>query len=89
MGIQFNIKSAEARELADRLADLTGENLTEAVTGALREKVERIERRNRMKKESVVEKWLAIGADIKRRYPDMPGSADVDILLYDENGLPK
>ncbi len=89
MGIQFNIKSVEARELADRLVELTGTNRTAAVTEALREKVERIERRNRRKKESVVEKWLTIGADIKGRYPDMPGSADVDALLYDENGLPK
>jgi antitoxin VapB len=84
MGVQLNIKSAEARDLAERLSRATGEGLTEAVTAALRERLERLER------PSIVEtrrKWLAIGADIARRYPDMPASTAID-ELYDEDGLP-
>jgi len=85
MGVQLNIKSPEARALVERLSEVTGEGLTEAVTTALRERLDRLARPTR---EQLVEKWLAVGADIKRRYPDMPESADIEGLLYDEDGLP-
>jgi antitoxin VapB len=85
MGVQLNIKSAEARDLAERLSRATGEGLTEAVTAALRERLERLERPSR---EATRQKWLSIGADIAQRYPDLPASAEIDGLLYDEDGLP-
>jgi antitoxin VapB len=40
--MSLNIKRPEARALAERLAKLTGETLTEAVTTALRERLARI-----------------------------------------------
>lgn len=86
MGVQLNIKSAEARELAEKLASATGETLTEAVTKALRERLHHI---GRLPRKELVEKWIAIGRDNRERWPDMPGSADIDDLLYDERGLPK
>jgi antitoxin VapB len=85
MGVQLNIKSAEARDLAERLSRATGEGLTEAVTAALRERLERLERPD---KAETKRKWLAIGADIARRYPELPTSAEIDRALYDEDGLP-
>jgi antitoxin VapB len=45
MGMQLNIKSDEAYALATRLAELTGENRTTAVTDLLREKVTELERK--------------------------------------------
>jgi len=87
MGIQLNIKSAEARELAEKLAGATGESLTDAVTTALRERLQRV---RKLSASELKAKWLAIGAENRRRFPDMPGSADIDALLYDsETGLPK
>ena len=41
MGTQLNIKSEDAYRLASELAELTGENLTAAVTAALRERLDR------------------------------------------------
>ena len=87
MGIQLNIKSAEASNLAKQLADTTGESLKDAVVTALRERLQRV---RRLSDEELVAKWTAIGKENCRRFPDMPGSADIDALLYDaETGLPK
>lgn len=82
---QLNIKNPETRRLADELSGLTGESVTEAVTQALRE---RLERKKRAKsKEGVAEKLLEIG----RRWRDEPerDPRDPDDILYDEFGLIK
>ena len=42
--MSLNIKNPEAHALAARLAKKTGETLTDAVTIALRERLERLER---------------------------------------------
>jgi antitoxin VapB len=87
MGVQLNIKSEEARELAKKLADATGESLTDAVTTALRERWQRV---RKLTTEEFIEKWSAIGTENRRLHPDMPGSADIDALLYDpDTGLPR
>src|ERR1700689_3961291 len=41
MGAQLNIKREDAKRLASRLSELTGESLTTAVTEALRERLDR------------------------------------------------
>ena len=41
--MSLNIKNPEAHALATRLAQKTGETLTDAVTTALRERLERLE----------------------------------------------
>ena len=46
--MSLNIKSPEAHALATRLAQKTGETLTDAVTTALRERLERLERSRRL-----------------------------------------
>ena len=80
----LNVKDPEAHRLAEAIAQQTGETLTRAVTEALRERYERLQR-NRSK--ASVEELLAIAdraaVHVKRPYIDHAE------LLYDENGLPK
>ncbi|WP_037057962.1 type II toxin-antitoxin system VapB family antitoxin [Pseudonocardia asaccharolytica] len=45
--MSLNIKSREAHELTRELACLTGESLTQAVTEAVRERLERVRGNNR------------------------------------------
>ena len=80
----LNINDRDARLLAEAIAAETGETLTHAVTTALRERYERIRKRNSD----------ALAADIrsiaKRASAHIKGAAlDHAELLYDEHGLPK
>jgi len=80
----LNVKDPEAHQLAQAIAKETGESLTRAVTEALRERYERLQRRRR---KASVEELRAIAkriaAHVKRPYLDHAE------LLYDENGLPR
>ncbi len=81
----LNVRNPETNRLAEDLARETGETKTEAVTQALRERLERV-RRDR------TATTLADELDEIARYfgslPERdPRSAD-EILGYDENGLP-
>jgi antitoxin VapB len=80
----LNIKNPEAHTLAARVAALTGETMTEAVTTALRERLARIE-----KNEELAAELLALGRDCAARLKDPWRSADHAELLYDERGLPR
>ena len=57
----LNIKNQEAHRLARQLANLTGESMTEAVTAALRERLNRVRRGD--EGEGLAERLLAIGRD--------------------------
>ena len=83
MSVVLSIKSAEADELARELAQLTGESLTDAVTVALRERLER----QRHDRSDLVERLLAIGASA-RDLPRLDIRLDDEIIGYDEHGLP-
>jgi antitoxin VapB len=84
--VALNIKDARTDHLARELAKLTGQSITEAVAGALEEKLE-AERRRRGKKinrdalRKIVERIAA------QPFADTR-SAD-EILGYDEYGLPR
>lgn len=78
----LKIDSAEARTLAGELAQLTGETVETAVTGAIRQRLER-EREKAAKLKHLRELAAEIRAHIRE-----PGSSDHS-WLYDENGLPK
>ncbi|HKD84604.1 MAG TPA: type II toxin-antitoxin system VapB family antitoxin [Terriglobales bacterium] len=80
----LNIKNPEAHRLAEELAHRTGETMTEAVTQALRERLERI---RRPQKGRLAERILAIGRDCAAHLEEPIKSMDVDDLLYDEDGL--
>lgn len=82
----FNIKNAEAHRLAKKLADLTGESMTAAVTQALRERLERV---GHAKHGSLAERLLVIGKRSARHLKEPFRSADHGDLLYDERGLPR
>jgi antitoxin VapB len=80
----LNVKDPAAHRLAEAIAEATGETMTRAVTEALRERYERIQKG---RGKATVEELLAIAdraaAHVKRPYVDHAE------LLYDENGLPK
>jgi antitoxin VapB len=82
---QLNIKNPETRQLALELSRITGESVTEAITAALRERLERMKRVR--SKEGVAEKLLEMG----RRWRTEPelDPRDPDEILYDEFGLLK
>jgi antitoxin VapB len=82
----LNIRNEEAEQLAAALAKMTGETKTEAVTQALRERIERV-RRGRARRR------LADELDeIALHCSTLPlrdaRSAD-EIMGYDEHGLPR
>jgi antitoxin VapB len=82
----LSIKDPEADRLARQLAQATGESITAAITTALRERLERVNRRPRPR--SLVDEL----DEIARRCAALPvldhRSAD-EILGYDQNGLPR
>lgn len=84
--MSMNIKNKDAHRLARELADLTGESMTEAVTEALRERLERIRRE---KPGSLAERLMQIGRDASKHFDPSFKSEDHADMLYDERGLPK
>ena len=82
--MRLSIKDPEAYRLAQAISRATGENLTRAVTEALRQRFARIERR---KSRANVEELLAI-ADRAAALAKRPQVDHAD-LLYDDRGLPK
>jgi antitoxin VapB len=86
--MSLNIKNPKAHELATRIAHLTGETLTEAVTTALSERLARLERTADFD-EAVYRKLRTIAADCRRHMKEPYLSIEHRDLLYDERGLPK
>jgi len=84
--VALNIRSSETDELASELARLTGETKTEAVTQAIRDRLERV--RRSLSRRSLADDLDAIGREcaalpvLDRRAPD-------EILGYDRDGLPR
>jgi antitoxin VapB len=83
----LSIKDPEADQLARKLAQRTGETITQAVITALRERLAR-EQQNERAIEDLVEDAMDIGRHcaalplLDERSPD-------EILGYDEHGLPR
>ena len=82
----LNIKNPEADELARRLAEKTGQSITEVVVSALRESLARETGRVRSR---------SLGADLRdigRRcaaLPDLDTRSPEEILGFDEIGAPR
>ena len=84
--MSLNIKNEETHRLARELAGLTGESVTEAVTVAVRERLERVKSEQGS---GLAERLLAIGRDAARRWKEPYRSMeDPTEFLYDERGLP-
>jgi antitoxin VapB len=80
----LSIKTEEADRLARELAAATGETLTDAVTNALRERLDRVRSSTRM---DIAERLNRLSLE----YSAMPVADDrtpEEILGYDQNGLP-
>ena len=86
--MSLNIKNPEAHALATRLAQKTGETLTEAVTTALRERLERLEQAGDFD-EALYQRLKAIATDCRKHMKEPYLSIEHGDLLYDERGLPK
>ena len=86
--VSLNIKSDEAHRLTRELAQLTGETMTQAVTAAVRERLDRIRRRSAAV-EDTAQALLAIGRDTAPRLAASVRDVDHGDLLYDERGLPR
>ncbi len=84
--MSLNIKNRDAHKLASQLAKLTGESLTEAVTRAVRERLDRV---RSQRGPGLAERLIGIGKDCAGRLKEPYRSAPHGDLLYDEKGLPK
>ena len=80
----LNIKSGRADQLARELAEVTGETITDAVTTAIAERLERCR--------SAKAGRLAVLTSLRgraRAYPVLDTRSDDELLGFDEDGLPK
>ena len=81
----LNIRNPETERLAETLAKLTGENKTQAVTKALRDRLERLRRRQHGRRLAdeldAIAKHCASLPLLEQIEPD-------EILGYDSQGLP-
>jgi antitoxin VapB len=82
----LNVKNKETCALVEELAQLTGENMTEAITIAVRERLERTKHR---KKKGVAERLMEIARETAPLIKEPWKSTPHGDLLYDEKGLPK
>ncbi len=79
----LSIKTPEADRLARELAASTHESITEAVTTALRERLERVQRSQRRDQEQFGAELIAL-----RQRVSTATLSDTDPLTWDEHGLP-
>jgi len=84
--LSLNIKNKDAHKLARQLASSTGESMTEAVTAALRERLERIRHEHGV---PLTDRLLRIGKDCAAHLKEPFRTIDHGRMLYDEKGLPK
>jgi len=79
----MNIKSEQAHKMARELALLTGESLTEAVTIAIQERLQRLRPPH---KPPMSERLRRIRQECGPRLHGLPDHA---VILYGEDGLPR
>jgi antitoxin VapB len=78
----LNIKNKETHQLAVDVAALTGETMTEAITVALKERLQRLRRARDVP--AVLSRVQAVLAGLPPETPE-----DHATLLYDDRGLPR
>lgn len=82
----LNIRNRETVELAAKLARLTGETKTRAVTQALRERLERLSRQRAGRRLADELDEIALHSSA---LPVLDAREADEILGYDERGLPR
>lgn len=78
------MKNDEADRLLRDLAELTGESLTEAIVVSLRERLSR----ERRLVDGAADRSLDAAIERLRALPVIDPRSDVDILGFDDHGLP-
>lgn len=81
----INLKNPEAERLVRELVELTGESLTDAVTEAVRERLER--KRRGTSRSTAYERIRAIQQRVRER-PLLDSRSADEIIGYDEHGVP-
>jgi antitoxin VapB len=92
MGVQLNIKSEEARRLAERLAYVTGRTITDVVTDSLRRELRQVELEQALGDEALRDReheFYNLISGTRARWRSAMLSIDHADLLYDEDGLPQ
>ncbi len=82
----LNIRNPETEELAETLAKLTGETKTQAVTKALRDRLERVRRRLSGRRLADELDEIALHS---ASLPILDARDADEILGYDASGLPR
>jgi antitoxin VapB len=81
----LNIRNAETEKLAAAIATITGETKTEAVTKALKERLENLKRRRSRKSLADELDEIAIHC---ASLPVLDNRSDDEIIGYNERGMP-
>jgi len=84
--MDLNIKNEETYKLAAKLAELTNESMTKAVTIALRERLDRLHQQDR---KATVTEMMEIAKRCAALIKEPISSLDHSDFLYDQRGLPK
>ena len=82
----LNIKHAQADALARKLAEVTGQSITDVVIKALREQIQRETGRRSMRHLS--DELLMISRRCSQ-LPDQDTRSPEEIIGFDEHGIPK
>lgn len=83
----LSLKNEETEQLVRKLAEMTDESLTTAVTVAVQERIERLEKAD--KRKGRLEWLLELSNYTAPLLKDLPPSTEIGDLLYDkETGLP-
>jgi antitoxin VapB len=84
--MSLNIKNPKTLHLARELADLTGESVTEAVTVAVEERLQRVKHDDKIARKARI---MVLLDDAASRIKEPYKSRNWDEYLYDERGLPR
>ncbi|MHB8530796.1 MAG: type II toxin-antitoxin system VapB family antitoxin [Caulobacteraceae bacterium] len=89
--MHLNLKNNEAHRLAAELARHTGENMTQAVLKALRERLDRLEhdRTGASRLAAIRAIQARVARALARSGLNAPSQAELDLADHDERGLSK
>lgn len=85
----LNIKNPTTYRLIRRLADQTGENMTQAVTVAVQERLDRLAQESTAEREQRWRELQELADSLAARFREPFKSLDHGEWLYDEKGLPR
>lgn len=84
----ITLKSEDADRLARELARVMGESITEAITIAVRERLDRERRRRHLSVDQFIRRVGRIQEEVAR-WPVRDARAAEEILGYDDTGAPR